>query len=61
MITLFRLFRLWQMRTKWRHAFWHFVDKQAMELIQNPEELEKKLMGAFAELIHEADSTKSET
>lgn len=61
MITLFRMLRLWQLRTKWQLAFWQFVDKQAMELIKNPEELEKKLMDSLAKLIHESNKDNSET
>jgi len=56
MITLFRMVRLWQIKTKWQLAFWQFVDKQAMELIKNPEELEKKFVDSFARLIHESNS-----
>lgn len=56
MITLFRYIRLQQLRTKWMLAIWQFVDKQAMELIKNPEELEKKLMGSLAKLIHESNN-----
>lgn len=61
MITLFRMVRLWQLKTKWQLAFWQFVNKQAIELIRNPEELEKKFVDSFAKLIHEANQTKSET
>ena len=53
MITLLRTIRLWQLRTKWSLAFWQFVDKQAMELIKSPEELEKKFIAEIAKLIHE--------
>ena len=60
MITLFRIVRLWQLKTKWQLAFWQFVDKQAMELIKNPEELEKKFVDSLVKLIHEANS-KTET
>ena len=56
MITLFRMVRLWQIKTKWQLAFWQFVDKQAIELIKNPEELEKKFVDSFARLIHESNS-----
>lgn len=35
MITLFRMFRCWQLRTKWRLALWQFIDQQAMELINH--------------------------
>ena len=61
MITLFRSIRLWQLRTKWRLALWQFIDKQAIELIKNPEELEKKFMNSVAKLIHETNMNKAET
>lgn len=51
MITLFRKIRLWQLRTKWQLAFWQFVNKQAMEIIKNPEELEKKLADSIVRLV----------
>lgn len=35
MITLFRMFRCWQLRAKWRLALWQFIDQQAMELINH--------------------------
>lgn len=60
MITLFRMIRLWQLRTKWRLAFWQFVNKEVMELIKNPEELEKKFMDSIAKLIHETNTDKTE-
>lgn len=60
MITLFRIIRLWQIRTKWRLAIWQFIDKHAIELIKNPEELEKKFVDSLAKLIHESNN-KSET
>ena len=56
MITLFRMVRLWQLRTKWKLAIWQFIDKQAMELIKNPEELEKKFTDSLAKLIHELNN-----
>ena len=60
MITLLRSIRLWQLKTKWQLAFWQFVDKQAMDLIKNPEELEKKFMDSIAKLIHETNMNKAE-
>ncbi len=56
MITLFRMVRLWQLKTKWSLALWQFIDKQAMELIKNPAELEQKFVDSLAKLIHEANS-----
>ncbi|MDE6742611.1 MAG: hypothetical protein K2J95_01880 [Lachnospiraceae bacterium] len=35
MITLFRMFRCWQLRAKWRLALWKFIDQQAIELINH--------------------------
>ena len=52
MITLFRAIRLWQLRIKWRLAMYQFIDKQATELLKNPEEIEKKFVSALAEIIH---------
>ena len=56
MITLFRAIRLWQLRTKYRLALWQFIDKQATELLKNPEETEKKIVSALAEIIHNEQS-----
>lgn len=52
MITLFRWALLKQKEIKWKLAFWQFVDKQLMEIIKNPEEIEKKIMPYLASLIH---------
>lgn len=56
MITLLRTIRCWQIRIKWRLAIYQFIDKQAMELIKNPEEIEKKFVDSLARLIHEANN-----
>ena len=58
MITLIRAIRLWQLRTKYRLALWQFIDKQATELLKNPEEIEKKLVSALAEIIHNENPKK---
>ena len=58
MITLFRAIRLWQLRTKYRLALWQFIDQQANELLKNPEEIEKKLISALAEVIHNENNKK---
>ena len=52
MITLFRWILLKQKKIKWEFALWQFIDKQASELIKNPEEIEKKFVSALAEIIH---------
>lgn len=52
MITLFRAIRLWQLRIKYRLAIYQFIDQQAKELLKNPEEVEKKIISALAEIIH---------
>ena len=58
MITLFRMIRLWQLRTKYRLALWQFVDQQSKELLKNPEEIEKKFVSALAEIIHNENPKK---
>ena len=58
MITLFRAIRLWQLRIKYRLALWQFIDQQAKELLKNPEEIEKKVVSALAEIIHDENSKK---
>ena len=59
MVTLFRVIRLWQLRTKWRLAVYQFIDKQATELLKNPEEIEKKFVSALAEIIHNENQKDS--
>ena len=52
MITLIRWFILQQKKIKWELALWQFIDKQAKELLKNPEEIEKKFVSALAKIIH---------
>ena len=56
MITLFRWIILQQKKIKWELALWQFIDKQATELLKNPEEIEKKFISALAEIIHNEQS-----
>ena len=58
MITLFRWILLKQKKIKWELALWQFIDKQAKELLKNPEEIEKKFVSALAEIIHEENPKK---
>ena len=58
MITLIRAIRLWQLKIKWRLAIYQFIDKQATELLKNPEEIEKKFVSALAEIIHNENPKK---
>ncbi len=60
MITLFRKLRLFQLRTKWQLAMWQFIDKQLMEIIKHPEEIEKKIMPYLAEIISKENRTETE-
>ena len=52
MITLIRWYIMKTKEVKYKLAFWQFIDKQATELIKNPEQLEKKIMPYLAEVIH---------
>ena len=58
MITLFRWILLKQKKIKWELALWQFIDKQAKELLKNPEEFEKKIVSALAEIIHNENPKK---
>lgn len=57
MITLYRKVKLLTLKAKWELALWQFIDKQIMELIKNPEELQKKFMPYLAELIHKSNNS----
>jgi len=59
MITLYRKIRLWALKTKWELALWKFLDNQIMELIKEPDELEKKIMPYLTELIHKTNDINS--
>ena len=58
MITLFRWILLKQKKIKWELALWQFIDQQANELLKNPEEIEKKLVSALADIIHNENPKK---
>lgn len=57
MITLYRIFRCWQLRMKWKFGIWKLIDKQVIEFINNPEKLEKKFVDSLVKLIHESNSS----
>ena len=59
MITLFRWILLKQKKIKWELALWQLIDKQASELLKNPEEIEKKIVSALAEIIHNKEKKDS--
>lgn len=61
MITLFRWILLKHKEIKWKLAVWKIIDQKAMELIKNPEELEKKFMDSLAKIIHESNMNKTES
>ncbi len=61
MITLLRKIRLCQLRTKWQLAIWQFIDKQLMEIVKNPEEIEKKIIPYLAEIIHSQNNNTPKT
>ena len=58
MITLIRWIILQQKKIKWELALWQLIDKQANELLKNPEEFEKKFISALAEIIHNENPKK---
>lgn len=52
MITLFRLFRLWSLKVKWKLAIMQFINSELTKIAKNPEEIEKKILPYLSELIH---------
>ena len=54
MITLYRIIRSWQIKAKWQYTLYQFLDKQLMEVIKDPESIEKKILPYLAEVIHNA-------
>ena len=58
MITLFRLFRLWSLKVKWKLAIMQFINSDLTKIAKNPEEIEKKILPYLSELIH--NSVESE-
>lgn len=58
MITLFRMIKLWKLKTKWQLALYQFLDKQLMDVIKDPESIEKKIMPYLAEVIHNSAEKK---
>ena len=59
MVTLFRMVRIWQLKVKWKLTFWQAADTLAMNLIKNPEELEKKIVHELSELIHNTNPNQT--
>ena len=55
MITIFRVIRCWQIKIKWKFAFMHLFNKQATEIIKNPEEIEKTVIPYLTKLIREVE------
>lgn len=60
MITLFRLFRLWSLKVKWKLAIMQFINSELTKIAKNPEEIEKKILPYLADLIHNSQSQKTE-
>lgn len=51
-MTLYRMVKLFQLKIKWKYEFYKFIDTQLMEIIKDPEVIERKIMPYLAEVIH---------
>jgi hypothetical protein len=60
MITLFRLFRLWSLKVKWKLAVMQFINSELTKIAKNPEEIEKKILPYLSELIHNSVESERE-
>ena len=58
MITLVRLIILKYIKTKWQLAFWMEFNKQANNLIKNPENIEKKIFPYIVDAIQKANAVE---
>lgn len=59
MITLYRMIKLWQMRIKYKLALYELLEKGMKYISDNREELEKKIVHEFANIIHDSNKNKT--
>lgn len=58
MITLYRMIRLWQMRIKYKLAFYTLLDEGMKYISDNREEIENKFVHEFADILHKNNTEK---
>lgn len=56
MITLFRWYLYKAKLIKWKLAIMQEFDRQAMNIIKHPEDIEKKILPYLAQIIHDSNS-----
>lgn len=54
MITLYRMFKLFQLKIKWQLGLY----QQLEQIAKDPEELQQKLVHEIAEIIHKSNESK---
>lgn len=52
MITLYRMIRLWQLRTKYKLTLYTLLEEGIKYISDNRENIENKFVHEFAEIIH---------
>ncbi len=55
MITLYRMIKLWQMRIKYKLALYELLEEGMKYISDNREEIEKKFVHEFADIIHKSN------
>lgn len=60
MITLYRIIRLWQLRIKYKLALYTLFEEVMKYISDNREEIEKKFVHEFANIIHESNKNKTD-
>lgn len=60
MITLYRMIRLWQLRIKYKLVLYEMLEKGMKYISDNCEEIEKKFVHEFANIIHESNKNKAD-
>lgn len=60
MITLYRMIRLWQMRVKYKLALYELLEEGMKYISDNHEEIEKKFVHEFADIIHKSNMNNTD-
>lgn len=60
MITLYRMIKLWQLRIKYKLVLYEMLEEGMKYISDNREEIEKKFVHEFANIIHESNKNKTD-
>lgn len=61
MITLIRWYMMKAKEIKMRLAFWSLLEQLTNEIVENKEDIEKKLVSEIAKLVHESNQKNKDS